>query len=592
MRLPRWMMGRPGAWALVAAAPLAALLGATALGQSESPSAGETLTDAKCLECHESEMGAHRAVNAKAIAAGPHKDNGCTGCHTAITAAPHTEPMKASKVDCGMCHPDQQTAYAASVHGRADKTAGDHPTCITCHAGAGGDPHSVTRTKGDRVHATETCSRCHSDAARMARYGVDTDAVPSYRESFHGKALLRFGNKKVAGCVDCHGNHAVQGHADAGSPTHRDVAAATCGKAGCHVGAKVNFAMSGANHLRLKVKKTPGLHYEELFFKWLTIGTVLFLMGGIALDLRLKVFGKTPPRSGRPVAALISASFLALATSLAMAFLGSDRAGLVAAVALGVMALAFVVHSAHSRRRPKPAGERTFLRLTVAQRTQHICLALSFTALVLTGLPLRFAETPWLNQLYALLGGMAVARVIHRVAAVVMMITWVWHTAYLVYRWKKAGFKLSSWTMFPTWKDLSDFVQVTMFYLGLWKEAPKYGRFQFKEKFDYFAVYWGMPIMVFSGLVLWFPIYYGNLLPEAGVSAAYIAHSDEAILAFLAILTWHLYNAHFNPDSFPMAKTFYNGIKTESEMQHEHPLELAHIEARAATAGADDTAKP
>jgi cytochrome b subunit of formate dehydrogenase len=131
-----------------------------------------------------------------------------------------------------------------------------------------------------------------------------------------------------------------------------------------------------------------------------------------------------------------------------------------------------------------------------------------------------------------------------------------------------------------------------MYYLGLWKEAPKYARFQFKEKFDYFAVYWGMPIMVFSGLVLWFPVYYGNLLPEAGISAAYIAHSDEAILAFLAILTWHLYNAHFNPDSFPMAKTFYTGLKTESEMRHEHPLELAHIEAAAQTTDAQGEAKP
>lgn len=586
-----WRAGRNRMWALVIGLPLAALFAVTAGGQSGTPEQSQPAANSKCLECHQAEMEGHRAVQATSLAAGPHKDMECTSCHSGVTAVPHTPAMATPKVDCGTCHPDQLTAYNTSVHALKDKKPGDHPNCVSCHT-AGGDPHTIVRPSRDKATYTALCSHCHADVERMGRYGVDPDAVPSYRESFHGKALLWLGNKRVAGCVDCHGNHNLLRPTNPAAPTNRATAAATCGKAGCHAGAKVNFAMSGANHLRLKVKKSMGLHYEELFFKWLTIGTVLFLMGGIALDLRLKVFGKTPPRSGRPVAALISASFLSLAGALALAFVGSPKAGLVALGALGLMVVAFLAYTFRARQLPKPDAERTFLRLSVAQRTQHICLALSFTALVLTGLPLRFAETSWLNHLYALLGGMAVARLIHRIAAVIMMTTWVWHTGFLFYRWKKSGFKLSSWTMFPTWKDLADFVQVTMYYVGLWKEAPKYGRFQFKEKFDYFAVYWGMPIMVFSGLVLWFPIYYGNLLPEAGVSAAYIAHSDEAILAFLAILTWHLYNAHFNPDSFPMAKTFYTGLKTETEMQHEHPLELAHIEARAETAEAKDAPKP
>lgn len=540
------------------------------------PSASGAQVD--CLSCHAGAMGDKPAVDKATLQSGPHKDLECVGCHSSITSAgPHPASETKEKPRCAACHPDEGAQFARSSHARPDKQPGDHPTCVWCHGG--GNPHAV-KPKSAMSHVADAalCSRCHADRARMTRYGVDPDAVSSYDESFHGKALLAYGKTNVAVCIDCHGQHAVLPPSNPDAPTNRNHVAATCGKVGCHPGARINFAMSGANHLRLKLKQSLALRLEEMLFKYLTLGTIVLLLAGVALDLRLKVWGRRrEPASGRLVAMMISLSFLLLVVSMVLAFFGVAAAQWVVVAALAVMALALLLFGARSLRRGPLPQEPRYQRFTVAQRVQHALLALSFTTLVLTGLPLRFPQTPWLHTLYGLLGGIGVARVVHRVAAVVMIGDWIWHSLYLLYRWKKAGFGFASWTMFPTLKDVRDFFAACRQYLGLSPEGPRFDRFGFKEKFDYFAVYWGMPIMVISGLILWFPIYFGNRIPEIGLSAAYIAHSDEAILAFLAIVTWHFYNTHFNPDNFPMSKVWLTGEKTHSQMEHEHPIELERI---------------
>ena len=198
--------------------------------------------------------------------------------------------------------------------------------------------------------------------------------------------------------------------------------------------------------------------------------------------------------------------------------------------------------------------------------------------LVLTGMPLRFAEITWAPKVQMLFGGFQGARMTHRVAAVVMIVTWVWHTIYLLIQWQKAKFSFKSWTMFPNAKDFTDFFHTVAYGIGLRNDPPKFGRFQFREKFDYFAVYWGMPIMVFSGLVLWFPTAIGNHLNNLTFGAAYIAHSDESVLAMLAIVIWHFYNTHFNPDTFPMNRTWLTGTMTEAEMARDHPVEKDELD--------------
>jgi hypothetical protein len=102
----------------------------------------------------------------------------------------------------------------------------------------------------------------------------------------------------------------------------------------------------------------------------------------------------------------------------------------------------------------------------------------------------------------------------------------------------------------------------------------------FREKFDYFAVFWGLPVMMMSGLILWFPVFFGNLLPDLAIPVAYIAHSDEAILAISAIVVWHFYNVHYKPDKFPMSWVWLTGRISEHDIQHEHPLEYERLTAQ------------
>lgn len=535
---------------------------------------------AACMACHADAQDPFPAVHAQALAKSPHKDLKCQDCHASIDAYPHTAAMLRDKAACGTCHSDEQDAYGQSSHSHPDKVAGDHPTCIACHAD--GDPHAVRFTKSlTRAEYALLCSRCHERQDRMARYGADPDAVASYNESFHGKAVLKFGNLKAAICIDCHGAHDVLPPDNPKSRTNRANGNRLCSRPGCHPGANLNFAMSGANHLRLMVKRSTVLFGVDLFFRLLTGGMILFLTGGVALDLRKKVFGKKPPRCGRTPGFLTALSFLGMCFALGFGAFNQVRqaadwfAGSVAVLVLAYVAY-FVLRPNGAS--PAPTGHGRFERFDRVHRWQHFVLMLCFTVLIATGMPLRFAQFDMLHADYAYIGGLAGARLLHRVAAVTLIAVWLWHVLDLLVRWKRQGFKFRSWTMLPTRKDAQDFFETTLSYIGLSEAEPRHGRFQFRQKMDYLAEYWGVPIMVLTGFVLWFPIYWGDRLPEQAIAVALVAHGWEATLAFCAIIIWHLYNEHFNPDSFPMSKVWLTGELTRDEMDREHPLELESLE--------------
>lgn len=223
-------------------------------------------------------------------------------------------------------------------------------------------------------------------------------------------------------------------------------------------------------------------------------------------------------------------------------------------------------------------NERYFIRFSLIQRLQHWVLGGSFVLLAFTGLPMRFPDVQWIGIVYSLFGGLPVARIIHRIAAVVMIADGLVHLVYLSILLVQNRFKIrAAWPMIPTLKDAHDWWETTKYYFGLQPELPKYDRFNFREKFDYFAVFWGLPVMMFSGIILWFPVFFGNFLPDLAIGIAYIAHSDEAILAISAIVVWHFYNVHYNPDKFPMSWVWWHGKISEEDMKKEHPLEYDRI---------------
>jgi len=138
------------------------------------------------------------------------------------------------------------------------------------------------------------------------------------------------------------------------------------------------------------------------------------------------------------------------------------------------------------------------------------------------------------------------------------------------------------WELLPRPKDVTDFFQMLRYFLGKSDEKPRFGRFSYVEKFDYWAVYWGMVIMIGSGLILWFLETSLRFLPKFAADIAREAHSDEGLLATLAIIIWHFYNVHLNPENFPMNWTMFTGKLSEEEMRRHHPLE--HEELMAARA--------
>ena len=99
---------------------------------------------------------------------------------------------------------------------------------------------------------------------------------------------------------------------------------------------------------------------------------------------------------------------------------------------------------------------------------------------------------------------------------------------------------------------------------------PAATRFTLKEKFGYLAVFWGVPIIGLSGMILWGEEIFTKIFPGNFLNFCLIAHSDEALLATIVIFVWHLYNTHLKLENFPMGMSWFTGFKKESEVEEEH----------------------
>ena len=259
----------------------------------------------------------------------------------------------------------------------------------------------------------------------------------------------------------------------------------------------------------------------------------------------------------------------------------SERLRFEASVALNEIVTRYSRQSAALADIGKP--ERLFERFGMNFRLQHALMIVSVITLILTGIPLKFPEFDISKFIIIdMLGGLKNSTLIHRVAAVGLIIVGTWHLGYTFF--SRTGWR-DFILMIPGPRDARDMFQTISYFLGKRASGPKFGRFSFIEKFDYWAVYWGMVIMIGSGSIMWFKEYF----PKLWFDIAREAHSDEGLLATLAILIWHFYNAHLNPDVFPMNPVFLHGKLTESEMKHHHPLEYAEIieKERKAVDGSD-----
>jgi len=225
-------------------------------------------------------------------------------------------------------------------------------------------------------------------------------------------------------------------------------------------------------------------------------------------------------------------------------------------------------------KRLQKALPREFERLSLNQRIQHMALFFSFILLVVTGMPLRYWQTSAAQKAIALMGGIGVRSVLHRIGAVMLILLCIYHLFYVLFSERGArDFR----ELVPARKDFSDLLQMLKYFFGLGKHKPRFGRYSYLEKFEYFAVGWGSVVMVGTGLVLWFQVPALMFLPKWALDVAQVIHSWEGLLAFLAIIIWHFYNVHFGPEHFPFSLLWWHGRIGEKEMMEHHSLEYEQL---------------
>jgi formate dehydrogenase gamma subunit len=497
---------------------------------------------------------------------------------------------------CGGCHEDYDLTqdhkflpkhpvetYRESVHGKA--TAGGRynaATCNDCHSTDGtahrilspGDPASTI----NHFAIPKTCGKCHRS--------IEKD----YWEGIHGQLTDR-GEVESPVCTHCHGEHRIISPDDPRSPvSHTKVAEATC--APCHESASLNekygipagrlasfvdsyhglkskagdmtvancASCHGAHRILPHADEESSIHPANLQ------ETCGHCHPGISEELaqsKIHEMGFARMSGWPDFFAVLYMIVITLTVAGMLAYIGLDYRRQVKGVFRG----------------------RQVQRMTRWDNAQHTVLLISFLLLVVTGFALRFSDAWWSVLLFGREGGFPLRNLLHRVAAVTLLLLSLAHLFYL----RGTRGREFMWAIFPSLEDLVHFRQMIAYNLGKTDERPNFGRFSFVEKFEYWALVWGMIIMTVTGTMLWFDDYVVQVLPKGVLDVMLVIHYYEAWLATISILIWHLYSTIFNPAVYPMNPSWISGTMPIEQFRHEHPgagLEEVEAEGVEAPVGA------
>jgi len=444
--------------------------------------------------------------------------------------------------NCADCHSAHMELPASDPRSSVNRTA-IAKTCAKCHRGIyetfvnsvhsptshpSSKPlpvcsdchsaHSIERTdlSDFRLHIMDQCGKCHKEITE------------AYFDTYHGK-VSKLGGLKTAKCYDCHGSHDVLPVTDPRSRLSRNNIVKTCAQ--CHTGAHRQFAGYLTHATHHDPVRYPMLFYTFWGMTTLLVGTLVISGAHTALWL---------PRSLEYRGAL-----------------KKEHAG---------------------------EGEVYVRRFRPFERNLHLMVVTSFLGLASTGMVLKFSYAAWARVLARLLGGFEVAGYVHRVCALLTFTYFGLHIWDLVRRRRASGktwreFALGPESMLLNRRDWGEFVGSIKWFVGK-GPRPEYGRWTYWEKFDYFAVFWGVAVIGCTGLLLWFPTFFTRFLPGWAVNIATTVHSDEALLAVAFIFSIHFFNTHFRPEKYPIDTVIFTGGVPLEEFKKDRPREYQEMVER------------
>jgi len=558
----------------------------------------------------------------------------CQDCHPNVKEYQHEPAPQA--VSCAQCHAEVERAYSQGLHAQATKKgSATAASCLKCHGNIHEIlPSSDPQSKVYRTNIPQMCGSCHGVKFVMEASGISAQPFFSYRESVHGRAV-EAGSLKAAVCSDCHRSHDVRSAGDPQSPIFKFNVPETCGQCHPAIAHEFNESIHGqalrrGNWQAAVCTDCHGIHLikphidptSSVASQALARTTCAQCHEGVRLSQEygvaaervstyLESYHGLASRLGSTVAANCASCHgihnilpssdprSTISQKNLVSTCGKCHPGASEKFARGkvhferpitkdigavlnnwirkiyiwlivVLIGSMLVHNGLVWRKKavaiRRAQDRPIIRMTSNQRIQHLVMLSSFIILALTGFALKYPNS-WLAWLLG--SSETIRRLGHRIAAAVMLSLAVYHVGYTLLT--KEGWQTFK-DFLPRRKDITDLIGNLRYSLGLSSSHPKFGRYGYAEKAEYWALVWGVLVMGVTGLMAWFKVETTSFLPRWAIDVAMTIHFYEAVLATLAIVVWHFYHVIFDPDVYPMNWAWWDGRVSIEWYQKEHPL--------------------
>jgi len=532
-----------------------------------------------CVACHK-EIADSRA---------PHRMTGmpkpnCVTCHTGIWEVVKKQELTQQKARLGIVAQNIE-AYKESYHARpsADDETRPNASCDNCH-----DTHYFNVPPRGTSKRTDW----HLTVPKVCGEQCHADQLETFAESVHGTEIMEKGNPKAATCTDCHTSHEI---ANTSKPETKLLILANCGS--CH---QENYATySDTYHGQVArlgyayTAKCYDCHGSHDILK------VTDPKSKVYPDNRLKTCQKCHDGKKRPLATAGFVSFGPHAN--AHDYKRYPQMWIAAKFMHGLLLFVFAYFWAHSLlwwyreyrdrkdRKSRPhirteealQGETRYVRrFGPIWRLAHLVFALSVMTLILTGMVVFYSYTDWARAVVDVFGGPKVTAIIHRTSAALMLGIFFLHligVSLNIWRQRKTFRWFGPDSLVPNWKDLKDAWGMFAWFVNK-GPRPVFDRWTYWEKFDYWAVFWGMAIIGTSGMMLAFPHVTAALFPGWAFNVAALVHGEEAFLAAVFLFTVHFFNNHFRPEKLPPPDVvMFTGVQSLEEFRRDHAAQYQRL---------------